>query len=85
MPSELVGRLLTRASLWSHKYNSKTKVSSDSPKYEHQRIWGKAILGHTNIASNSVSIPRWPKPEGQLQPGRISVLQIEIHFHGFLP
>lgn len=57
MPSNLVGRLLIPARLWSHEYNLKMKVSSDSPKYKCQHIWGKAILGHIPIAANLVSTP----------------------------
>lgn len=56
-PSDLVGRLLILAGLWSHESCSKREVSSDSPKPKHQHIWGKAILGHTDIVSNLVFIP----------------------------
>lgn len=43
MPSDLVGSLLTLAGLWSHEYNLKPKVSSDSPTAQHigdKVIWG---------------------------------------------
>lgn len=36
--------------IWSHEYNSKMEMSSESPKDECQHIWGKVILQHANRA-----------------------------------
>lgn len=43
---------------WSHEYNSKMEISSESPKYECQHIWGKVILQHANRALSLVPVPR---------------------------
>lgn len=83
MPPDLVGRLLILAGLWSHEYSLKMKVSRDSPKYKHQHIWGKAILGHTSIAANLASIPKWTKDKVYSQEG-YSMFQMETYFHSFL-
>lgn len=40
--------------IWSHEYNSKMEMSSESPKYECQHIWGKVILQHANSALSLV-------------------------------
>lgn len=82
MLSDLVVRLLILAGLKSHEYNLKMKVSSDSPKYKHQHIWGKAILGHTCITANLVSIPEWTKDR---RAAAVSIFQIKTHLCGFLP